>query len=287
MRTPYLLAASLLASFSARAQALPALPPDQTRVECLYRLTYKPDSTATATRTETMRLQIGSKVSRFESLSALRGDSVMKAVFLAAESEAKATGATPTIKMDAQTAQLYRTIFRGQYIYKVATAQQVTVYDQIGTTHYVYQEPSAAAWAITPATATVAGYACQRATAAFGGRTWEAWFTREVPIPEGPYKFYGLPGLIVKAGDTRGQFTYELVKLQRLASPVPMSLPDAGSKPIAKEEFTKGKAEYSRNALERMMASGNIRFNTPEEEEKAKQRSREKAKRPTNPIELK
>jgi hypothetical protein len=36
-----------------------------------------------------------------------------------------------------------------------------------------------------------------------------------------------------------------------------------------------------------MLASGNIRFNTPEEETAFRQKARERAKRPTNPIELK
>lgn len=101
------------------------------------------------------------------------------------------------------------------------------VFDKIFTTRYVYQEPAGfLRWAIAPTTVTIAGYSCQRATATLGGRTWEAWFTRAVPVPEGPYKFCDLPGLIVKVGDTRGRFVYELQRVQQL--------PQAGAKTIGK-----------------------------------------------------
>lgn len=33
----------------------------------------------------------------------------------------------------------------------------------------------------------------QKATCDFAGRKWIAWFTTEIPIQDGPYKFYGLP----------------------------------------------------------------------------------------------
>jgi GLPGLI family protein len=273
---------------AAQAQLAPPLPPDHARIECFYSLTYRLDSTAAATRTETMRLQLGSKWSRFESLNALRGDSILMAAITAGQAQAKAAGSMPTLDMGAMSMNtVYRSGFRGQTIFKTPTTKQVQVADLIGTVHYAYTEPSPPAWAIGTATATIAGYACQQATANWGGRTWQAWFTREVPVADGPYKFYGLPGLIVKVGDTRQHYVYELVALRRPPSPVAMKLPDSAAKPIAKDQFVTSKAAYARNALEQMMASGNIRFNTPEEEAQAKQKARERAKRPTNPVELK
>jgi len=51
-----LLAAASLLSLASGAQTAPTLPADQARVECHYRLTYRPDSTSTETRTELTRL---------------------------------------------------------------------------------------------------------------------------------------------------------------------------------------------------------------------------------------
>lgn len=281
-----LLAAGCLLPLASRAQTAPALPPDQARVECRYRLTYRPDSTTQATRTEQFRLRLGSKVSCFESKAQLFFDSAATAAFARAE----AIGGPDQVvefNLNGIPSSSFVTRFK-EKIYKIPTASVVAVYDAMGTSHYVYQEPATLfTWAITPTTATVAGYACQRATTTFGGRTWEAWFTRTVPISDGPYKFSGLPGLIVQVGDTRGHYLFELTQLRQLAPPVAFTLPEASAKPIAKADFVRGKTDYDRTAMQQMLANGNLRFNTPEEADKARQKAQERAKRKTNPLELK
>ena len=51
----------------------------------------------------------------------------------------------------------------------------------------------------------------------FRGRKWTAWFTQNIPIPEGPYKFSGLPGLIVEIYDSQNHYHYELTKVTKLS----------------------------------------------------------------------
>ena len=75
-------------------------------------------------------------------------------------------------------------------------------------------------WALTQDTATICGYHCQRATCRFHGRNFEAWFTSEVPIKYGPWKFGGLPGLIVKIYDTDHLYTFECTKVERVRRPM-------------------------------------------------------------------
>lgn len=65
-------------------------------------------------------------------------------------------------------------------------------------------------WKISNEIQKIADYSCQKATVDFAGRKWTAWFTTEIPIPEGPYKFYGLPGLIVKITDKTGTHQFML-----------------------------------------------------------------------------
>lgn len=43
------------------------------------------------------------------------------------------------------------------------------------------------------------------------GRSWTAWFTTEIPLQEGPYVFYGLPGMVVSASDDEHFFSYDLI----------------------------------------------------------------------------
>ncbi|WP_412850641.1 GLPGLI family protein [Chryseobacterium sp. PMSZPI] len=44
---------------------------------------------------------------------------------------------------------------------------------------------------------TIAGYKCIKATGIFRGSKIVAYFTRDLPYSAGPFKFYGLPGLIL------------------------------------------------------------------------------------------
>lgn len=71
----------------------------------------------------------------------------------------------------------------------------------VESTQFLVKSQSKMNWKIQSDTQTIADYPCQKATLDFGGRHWTAWFTTEIPIPEGPYKFHGLPGLIVKMED--------------------------------------------------------------------------------------
>jgi Protein of unknown function (Porph_ging). len=63
-------------------------------------------------------------------------------------------------------------------------------------------------WEILPDSKVVLGYSCRKATCVFKGRTWNAWFTTDIPYSEGPWKFCGLPGLILQVEDERGWFSF-------------------------------------------------------------------------------
>ncbi|PKF74919.1 GLPGLI family protein [Chryseobacterium sp. PMSZPI] len=60
-------------------------------------------------------------------------------------------------------------------------------------------------------------YNAQKASLDFGGRKWTTWFTQDIPIQDGPYKFNGLPGLIVKMEDTTKSHVFELVGISNLS----------------------------------------------------------------------
>ena len=70
-------------------------------------------------------------------------------------------------------------------------------------------------WEIHEDTTSVLGYVCTKATCYFGGRSYTAWFTRDIPINDGPYKFYGLPGMIMKLEDSEGIFKFTAIGLEK------------------------------------------------------------------------
>ena len=83
--------------------------------------------------------------------------------------------------------------------------------EMLGGKQYEYSEMINLKWEISKdSTVQKSGYKCQFATTTYGGRSWEAWFTLDIPISLGPYKFHGLPGLIVEIQDRDREFYYEL-----------------------------------------------------------------------------
>ncbi|UKB85903.1 GLPGLI family protein [Chryseobacterium sp. MEBOG06] len=73
-------------------------------------------------------------------------------------------------------------------------------------------------WQVLNETKEYNGYKLQKATTDFGGRSWSAWFSNEVNIKEGPYKFGGLPGLIFILEDTDKNFIYKLINNEKLVA---------------------------------------------------------------------
>ncbi|OPB97247.1 GLPGLI family protein [Elizabethkingia occulta] len=82
--------------------------------------------------------------------------------------------------------------------------------------HYRLQSKDEFNWTIIKEENNIKGYKLQKAVTNFGGREWIAWFTQDIPIPEGPYKFEGLPGLIVEINDSKNHYHYELTKVTKL-----------------------------------------------------------------------
>ena len=82
--------------------------------------------------------------------------------------------------------------------------------------YYTYQENPELKWNITNEKEKIEIYNTQKATTDFGGRIWTAWFTSEIPIQDGPYKFSGLPGLIIKLDDSQNDYSWILVANKKL-----------------------------------------------------------------------
>jgi GLPGLI family protein len=94
-------------------------------------------------------------------------------------------------------------------------------------------------WTIKPDTATFFNYPCQKASLRFRGRNYEAWFAAQIPINDGPWKFFGLPGLILKVQDTDGQFDFECIGLEYSDTPYTLKIPDYKYFECNRKEYNK------------------------------------------------
>jgi len=102
----------------------------------------------------------------------------------------------------------------GQISYKVTKQYpdfKTYLFRNISMDKYKIKEDQKPEWKILPDKQKIGEYSTQKATTGFGGREWIAWFSTDIPLQDGPYKFYGLPGLIVKIEDTTGSHRMTLV----------------------------------------------------------------------------
>ena len=89
-------------------------------------------------------------------------------------------------------------------------------YVSLTPNYYRYETYDEVQWNVLAEKKTIAQFTVQKATTNFGGRNWEAWFTTDIPFQEGPYKFRGLPGLIVELSDTQEHYIFQLWKTKVL-----------------------------------------------------------------------
>ena len=93
---------------------------------------------------------------------------------------------------------------------KIVNSNHIEFFTQVGFTKYTVDEIMNFKWKLYPEYITIFNYKAQKATTEFGGRKWTAWFAKEIPFQDGPYKFKGLPGLILKIEDETKSNSFEL-----------------------------------------------------------------------------
>lgn len=100
-------------------------------------------------------------------------------------------------------------------IYKNYPAGRLTHTEKICQDWFRYDEEMPKLdWELTDSVTTVLGYECQSARCEFRGREWTVFYTEDIPLTDGPWKLHGLPGLIMKASDADGHYTFECIGIK-------------------------------------------------------------------------
>ncbi len=129
------------------------------------------------------------------------------------------------------------------------------VLDNVYTDYYVYEDSlNNMNWELLDSMKNILGYECQYAKCRFRGREYFAWFTPQVAVNEGPWKFHGLPGLIMEVYDSRNQYHFTISSIYPCKNPqdiiiLPEKTPE-GNKYIKtqRKDFLRLSVKYSKDA---------------------------------------
>ena len=116
-------------------------------------------------------------------------------------------------------------VFINDCFYTDLTSGVLTFVCRFATEDFTYTEtPPSINWRIGWERKEICGYDCRKATGSFRGRTYEVWYTEDIPASVGPWKLRGLPGAILLASDFDGVCRFEAVTVT--------SIPGAIKKPV-------------------------------------------------------
>jgi GLPGLI family protein len=112
----------------------------------------------------------------------------------------------PSSKMDIST----NVKLKDPLYYSFDFTNNKMVYEErvLDSTYIIEEHLDTIKWEITQFTKNILGYNCKSATCELRGRKYIIWYTEDIPASIGPWKFYGLPGLILEAKDNKDIFCF-------------------------------------------------------------------------------
>ncbi|AYO58735.1 GLPGLI family protein [Chryseobacterium sp. 6424] len=181
-----------------------AVSAQETANRFFYDLTFKPKKDSARTERVMMILDITKDKSIYRDYTMVAQDSILKIQVEAMQKSGVFKDISKMVTMPKFSEKVYKFYpeMKVQYVERISSGFTPV---NIG-----YNDDAKMDWKISAEKAKIGSYNAQKATTEFGGRKWIAWFSSEIPLQDGPYKFHGLPGLIVKIEDEGSNYIWEL-----------------------------------------------------------------------------
>ncbi|MEM6770380.1 MAG: GLPGLI family protein, partial [Bacteroidota bacterium] len=114
-------------------------------------------------------------------------------------------------------------------------------------------------WTILPDTKEIAGYNCHAATTHFRGRNYTAYFTPEITLSGGPYKYNGLPGLILEISTEDGSYAWHCKSITNLSqTELAQITAPKGPKPVTLDEFRQQSIAFVKRVIDKIRNSESV-----------------------------
>ncbi len=181
-----------------------ALNAQETANRFFYELTFKPKKDSAKVEKVMTILDVVKDKSIYRDYTIVAQDSILKIQIEAMQKSGVFKDISKSVTMPKFSEKIYKFYpsMKVQYVDRVANGFTPM---NIG-----YNEDLKFNWKIDAQKEKIGAYNAQKATTEYGGRKWTAWFTADIPLQDGPFKFHGLPGLIVKVTDDGNNYSWEL-----------------------------------------------------------------------------
>lgn len=169
-----------------------------------YELTFKPKKDSAKVEKVMTVLDITKQKSVYRDYTIIAQDSMIKVQIEAMQKSGVFKDMSKSIRMPKFSEKIDKFYPEMKVLYIERVANGFTPIN-IG-----YSENLKFNWKVLNEKEKIGAYNTQKATVDFGGRKWTAWFSTDLPFQDGPYKFYGLPGLIIKIEDSEKNYSWVL-----------------------------------------------------------------------------
>ena len=178
-----------------------------------------------------MRLDIGSKTTHFYDRSKQVKDSIMAEQYKIGIYEGK---------------KLPKVVFSWELYKNYPSDGETSFLDKLASNNYLcIEKVEIPDWKIIPDSSSyIIGYKCQLAKASFKGRIWYAWYTEDIPLSEGPWKLYGLPGLVLRAYDQSKQYIFDAIGMASLNGSTHITFAQKKREKITQKELREAKDKF-------------------------------------------
>ncbi|EFC69505.1 GLPGLI family protein [Prevotella sp. oral taxon 317] len=194
-------------------------------LECIYRLIYQVDTVTKRSSNAMMVLRRNETKSLFYSQSNFEKDSML----LEASGPEERKAINDSIKARYGKVSVY------YYVLEDFDKKELEFVESLPTNSRYTESLPNFSWEITEEQKTIDNYACQKAVCTFVGRTYEAWFAPDIPISDGPWKFYGLPGLILEVYDTKHHYEFQFLGMRPCSGKI--EIPNRDVTKTTKKEY--------------------------------------------------
>lgn len=139
------------------------------------------------------------------------------------------------------------------FLKKQNSLGQVDFFSNEFETNLKYSEENKFDWTLdNDEEKEILNYSVKKATINKYGKTFIAWYCPDIPINDGPYKFYGLPGLIFEIYDVKFNHHFKLIGIEKVEVDTSLLFRKQKFIEVDKKEYFEFRNQYKKDPFQKI-----------------------------------